>query len=182
MLYEALIDQFEGAVEYNEAGKTPYTPLKVVGIAYQLIFNTGMFNDDCKLWKQQDPDNNTRTEFNFFFATANQELRKSQATTAGSGYHAANYVDHQAANRVYRQETINTIANLDTATVSDRASVVTVTVTNSNLASALTLSNSKLVTALQDVARLTGTIAELRQKLENTNTATRPEVGWSKSH
>ena len=45
---EELIDQVEGAVEYATAGNTPYTPLQVVGIAYQLIFQTGMFTDDCK--------------------------------------------------------------------------------------------------------------------------------------
>ena len=44
---EALIDQVKGAVKYAVARNTPYIPLKVVGIAYQLIFQTGMFNDDC---------------------------------------------------------------------------------------------------------------------------------------
>ena len=141
-----------------------------------------MFNDDCKLWKRRDPADKTWTKFKTFFATTHQELRESQATTAGPDCHAANHVDHQAANHIYRQETLNAIVNLATATASDRASVATLTNTNSTLAATLTMRNSKLVTALQDVAYLTGTIAELRQNLGNPNTVTAPEVGWAKHH
>ena len=100
-------------------------------------------------------------QIQFFFATAHQELRDSQATIAGAGYHAANLVYHQAANQVYLQETFDAIAKLDTATASNRASVATLTATNGNLTAALTLGNNKLVTPLQDIACLTGTIAEL---------------------
>ena len=85
-------------VDYTAAGNTPYTPLQVVGIAYQLIFQTGMFTNDCKHWKRQDPADKNWTEFKIFFANADQELRKSQDTTAGAGYHAANFFDHQVAN------------------------------------------------------------------------------------
>ena len=46
---EALINQVKGAVEYATARNTPYTLLQVVGIAYQFIFQTGLFNDNCKL-------------------------------------------------------------------------------------------------------------------------------------
>ena len=35
---KALISQFKGAVKYASYGNTPYTPLQVFSIAYQLIF------------------------------------------------------------------------------------------------------------------------------------------------
>ena len=98
---KALIDQVEGAVDYTMAGNTSYTPLQAAGIAYQLIFQTGMFTDNCKQWKRRDPANKTWTKFKIFFATDHQELRKLQATTVGAGYHATNLVDHQDANQVY---------------------------------------------------------------------------------
>ena len=141
-----------------------------------------MFNDDCKLWKRRDPADKTWTKFKTFFATALQELWESQATTAGANYHAANHVDQQAANHVYRQETVDAISNLAIATASNHVLVATLTATNSTLAAALAMINSKLVTALQDFSRLTGTIAELRRKLEYPNTETTPEVGWAKRH
>ena len=143
-----------------------------------------MFTNDRKQWKRRNPADKNWTEFKIFFATSHQELRESQATTTGAGYHAVNLVYHQSSNQVYKKETADAIANLATATASNRASVATLTNTNHNLAAAitLTLSNNKLVTALQDVARLTGTISELRRKKGYQSTATVPEVGWSKIH
>ena len=47
--FETLIDQVENAVDYASAGDTPYTPAQVVGIAFQLVFQTSLFNYDCKL-------------------------------------------------------------------------------------------------------------------------------------
>ena len=140
------------------AGNTPYTLLQVIGINSQFIFQTGLFNDDCKLWKQRDPDNKTWTQFKTFFSTSHQELRKLQATPKGVSYHSANHVGQHAANHVYQQETVDDISNLSTSTAIDCASVASITSTNSNLAAALMLSNSKLFTTLQDVALLTGTI------------------------
>ena len=55
-LFETLIDLVENAVDYVYAGDTPYTPAQVVGIAFQLMFQTGLFNDDCKLWRRQPAD------------------------------------------------------------------------------------------------------------------------------
>ena len=44
--FETLIYQVEDAVDYASAGDTPYTPALVVGIAFQLVFQTGLFNDN----------------------------------------------------------------------------------------------------------------------------------------
>ena len=38
-----LFEQVNDAVEYAAAGNTPYTLLQIVTIAYQLVFNTGVF-------------------------------------------------------------------------------------------------------------------------------------------
>ena len=141
-----------------------------------------MFNYDYKLWKRRDPSDKTWTQFKNVFATTHQELSESQATTTGAGYHAANHVDQHSANHVYRQETVDVIANLATATARYCASIETHTAINSTLAAVLTLRNRKLVIALQDVSCLTGTIAELRRKLGYTNPANAPEVGWAKCH
>ena len=44
--FETLIDQVKIAVDYASAGDTPYTPAQVAGIAFQLVFQTGLFNND----------------------------------------------------------------------------------------------------------------------------------------
>ena len=71
---KALINQVEGTIKYAAAGNTLYTLLQVVGIAYQLIFQTGMFTNNCKQWKRRDPANKNWTKFKIFFATAHQEF------------------------------------------------------------------------------------------------------------
>ena len=65
--------------------------------------------------------------------------------------------------QLYQQETVNVIANLATATASDRATVATLTATNSTLTSALTACQLQLVEALQDVFKLTTVIPDLNK-------------------
>lgn len=48
---EVLFQQIEDAIEFASAGQAPYSPQQVLNIAYQLIFRTGLFADDCKVWK-----------------------------------------------------------------------------------------------------------------------------------
>ena len=93
----------------------------------------------------------TWTGFKTFFATAHNEWRESQSTTAGSEFHSANHVQEQAATQLYQQETVDTISNLATATANDCATVATLTATNITLTSALTACQIQLVEALQDV-------------------------------
>ena len=65
--FETLTDEVENAVDYASAGDTPYTPSQVVGIAFQLVFKTDLFNDDCKLWQRQPADVKNWTRFKEFF-------------------------------------------------------------------------------------------------------------------
>ena len=74
--------------------------------------------------------------------------------------------------QLYQQETVDAIANLATATASNRSTVATLTSTNRTLTLALTACQIQLVEALQDVAKLTTAISDLYKnpsaKLSNT--------------
>ena len=74
---ETLIDQVEDALEYAAVGKDPYTPRQIVNIAYTLLFNTGVYHDDCKTWRQKSIAEQTWEAFKTFFTKANQDLRAS---------------------------------------------------------------------------------------------------------
>jgi hypothetical protein len=50
---KVICQQIEDAIEFAAAGQTPYSPEQLLNIAYQLIFCTGIFSDDCKIWKCQ---------------------------------------------------------------------------------------------------------------------------------
>ena len=161
---ETLIDQVENAVDYASAGVTPYTPAQVVGIHFQLVFQTGIFNDDCKLWRRKPADIKTRNQFKEIFATSHQEWRKSQTTTAGAVFQSGKHT-YQSANHDYQNETVEAIANLVMATASDSASVAAITATNSKLTADCTATHSQLLITPQDLAKLHVTVANLRKQL-----------------
>ena len=48
LLIENIFEQVNDTVEYLAAGNTPFTPLKIVTTAYQIIFNTGVFGTEFK--------------------------------------------------------------------------------------------------------------------------------------
>jgi hypothetical protein len=97
---EILYKQIEDAIDFTTAGQTPYSTQQVLSIAFQLVFRTGTFVDDCKIWKRQ--------------ATAYKTWPQLKLDAAGfstqdiPGYH---------------EDTIGAIANLATATAANRTAV-----------------------------------------------------------
>ena len=169
---KTLFDQVENAVDFAAAGNTPYSPKQVVATAYQLIFATGVFLEDCKVWKRQLEAYKTWEHFKVYFALSHRELRETKVTSAGAGY--------QSANSVYQQETVDAIANLATATAADRQTVATLSATNSTLTVELTSVNRKLVTALADIAKLTLQVADLKAKTGTSGGVLEPKhYCWS---
>jgi hypothetical protein len=148
---ETLFRQVENAVDYAAAGGTPYSPAQVLTIAYQIIFQTGIFADDCREWKRRDAAYKTWPQFKTDFTRAHQEYRESQVTTPG----ASGFLADENSSLSDQQETIDAIANLATATAADRTAVANLTTTVSDLTTALAKSNSKLVSALERITALT---------------------------
>jgi hypothetical protein len=56
---ETIFDQIEHGIDYVAAGLLPYTPKQVTNNAFQLMRATGMFVEDCKLWKSRNGANKT---------------------------------------------------------------------------------------------------------------------------
>jgi len=152
---ETLFEKIESAVEYAAAGNTPYTPQQVLVTALQLVFQTGIYADGCKEWKRKPVADKTWIAFKVFFANANQEYRESHATTTGKAFQAKTQGHFQ-------QDTIDAIANLETATVFDRATVATLSHTVDTLTTELQTSNQELVAALKKITIPTNTVEYLK--------------------
>ena len=45
---EILIDQVENAIDYAAVGNNPYTLKQIINVAYNLIFETGVYDNDCR--------------------------------------------------------------------------------------------------------------------------------------
>jgi hypothetical protein len=107
-----MYQQIEDSIEFAAAGQTPYSPEQVLSIAYQLVFRTGIFTDDCKIWKRQAAAYKTWTQFKVDLAVAYQEYNEGlEISPRASGF--------QAEVRNEQHKTIEAIANLATATAED---------------------------------------------------------------
>ena len=124
-----------------------------------------MFAEDYKLWRRRAAGDKNWQQFKTYFIMDHQELRESQKTLQGAGYHATNNTFVQTSDDSdLKQETADAIANLATATAADRATVATLIHTNSKLTQELIIINPKLVIALETNKRLTAKIGSSSTK------------------
>ena len=86
---KSLFDLVEKAFDYSAAVNTPYSPVQVVATAFQLLFATDMFLDDCETWKRNDVDK-TWTNFKTYFSLDHHKFCETCTTTTSSGFAAAN--------------------------------------------------------------------------------------------
>jgi hypothetical protein len=131
-----------------------------------------MFTDACHDWRRRPIIEQTWATFKVDFALAHQELRDSQLTSNQAGYQSAN---NAHASYDIQQETALAIANLATATASNRSTVASLTSTNSSLSTELTQATAKLTAAATELAALKLEIASLRSA---SGTGTRQESSY----
>ena len=123
--FETFTAQIEDSVEYANAGNTPFTAEQVLAIAYNVLFATGAFRDECKEWRKLPPQNRTWPRMKVLFGNAHRDLRREQ-TAAQQGYGTANGV------QIF--EDINeTLGKLAHATLEDRRAMANLTQANVKL-------------------------------------------------
>lgn len=148
---ELLIQQVQDGVDYAAHADCPYSPEQVVTIAYNLVNQTGIFDQDLKDWRARPGHTKTWPDFKVFFIERHQDWYQNRTGRAGQDYGRANMLHDEPT---YDQRTIDAIANLATATASDRATVASLTATIEKLTSDLNDVQSKLVIALETNASL----------------------------
>ena len=87
----------------------------MVSVAYEILFQTCFYADDC-VW-QENPDTDTDKtwpSFKQFFTAASQDLRQSKNITGSSGYHA---LPHDAVDITHTLNTITTVLESDQSTI-----------------------------------------------------------------
>ena len=81
---ETYFDQIEDAVEFAEAGASPFTMVQIITKAFIQMFSTGLFKDECKTWNRLPPVSRDWATFKLIFTAAARELREMQAMRLGS--------------------------------------------------------------------------------------------------
>ena len=137
--FEVLINQIEEGVYYAAEGVTPYTHEHILNIAYNVVFKTGLFEDECKKFKQLPVAQKTWTKLKTDFTESHQELREDHQTIRTAGYGTANGVD------TVDSQTDVALENLAAATTSDRNTIATLTETNAKIVKDITDLIKKLV-------------------------------------
>jgi hypothetical protein len=140
---ETLFQQIQDARAFAVAGRKHYGTAMIVNVAYTLIFSTGLFPDACRAWQSRAIAGKTWAQFKIDFVTAHREFRLTKQTAQQSGFHIANMMIKQGRDESM-QETVDEIAQLETATASDRGTVATLTTTNAKLANQLEAAHAAL--------------------------------------
>ena len=109
-----------------------------------------------RTWKKRTALTRTYVLFKAFLITAHQEWHEEQLAASALGYGQANLAAAATTERdeELRQDTVEAIANLATATASDRAANQMQTAMIQSLTAQLAEANRKLVDALQRLAVL----------------------------
>jgi hypothetical protein len=155
---ETLFQQIQDARAFAVAGGQPYGAAMIVNVAYTLVFNTGLFPDACRAWQSGAIAEKTCLQFKLDFATVHCEFRLTNQNAHQSGFHSANTMIEQGCDESM-QDTVHAIAQLATATASDRGTAATLTTTNVNLA-------TQLEAAHAQIAQLKNEIATLKNKIK----------------
>ena len=120
---ELYFDQVEDAVEFAEAGHSPFTTTQIVTKAFIQMFATGLYKDECRDWNKLTVPARTWPAFKAIFLAANKEIREMQALTGNQGY--ANNVTHDLF-----EQTANALTRIVDSTATDREEVANLVINN----------------------------------------------------
>ena len=127
---ESLYKQIDSAVAFAASTNNDYTAKHMVNVAYDILFQTGIHTDDCKLQRKNPDNDKTWPNFKQFFTTVRQYLRQSKTTTGLAGYHALPY---DVVDIAYMLNTITTTMK------SNQSTITQMTIHNHHLTSRLNL-------------------------------------------
>ena len=153
---EILFRQIDDGVSMAARAQRPFSPEQILGLAVQLVTATQLFRDDMKIWKKKPAHDKTYVLFKVFLVTCHQEWHEEQLAASTLGYGQANLAAAAITERdeELRQDTVDAIANLATATASDRAANSMQTALIQSLHAQLAEANRKLVDALERLSVL----------------------------
>jgi hypothetical protein len=143
-----------------------------------MVFNTGLFPDACRAWQSRAIAGRTWAQFKLDFATAHQEFPLANQTAQQSGFHSANMMIEQGREETMKY-TVYAIAQLATATASDRGTVATLTTNNAKLATQLEAAQAQIAQLKYEIAALKNNIKPAWQGQRPIKTTNNDSYCWS---
>jgi hypothetical protein len=175
---ESLFQKIQDAQAFAVAHGQPYGALMIVNVAYTLVFNTGLFPDACRAWQSRAIAAKTWAQFKIDFATAHRESRQTNQTAHQYGFHSASMMIEQGRDDSM-QETSESIAQLATATASNRGTVATLTTTNAKVANQLEAAHDLIAQLKNEITTLKSKIKPAWQGHQPAKTTKNDSYCWS---
>jgi hypothetical protein len=175
---ETLFQQIKDARAFAVTGGQPYSNAMIINVAYTLIFYTGLFPDALRAWQSRAVAGKTWPQLKIDFATAHRELRLTNQTAQQSGFHSA-YMMIEQGRTESMQDTAEAIAQLATATASDRSTMATLTTPNAKLATQLEAANALIAQLKNEIATLKNKIKPAWQGQRPVRTTNNDSYCWS---
>jgi hypothetical protein len=175
---ETPFQQIQDARAFAVAGGHPYGAAMIVNVAYTLVFNTGLFPDACRAWQSRAIAGKMWAQFKLDFATVHCEFRLTNQTAQQSGFHSANMMIKQGRGESM-QDTVDVIAQLATATASDRETVAKLTTANAKLATQLEAAHAQIAQLKNEIATLKNKIKPAWQGQRPVKTTNTDSYWWS---
>jgi hypothetical protein len=175
---ETLFQQIQDARSFAIAGGQPYGNAMIINVAYALVFKTGLFLDECRAWQSRAIAGKTWAQLKIDLATAHREFRLTNQTAQQSGFHSGNMMIEQHSPESMN-ETAEAIAQLATATASDRSIVAKLTTTNAKLASQPEAANELIAQLKNEIAMLKNKIKPAWQGQRSVRTTNNDSYCWS---
>jgi F0F1-type ATP synthase delta subunit len=120
----------------------------------------------------------TWAQFKLDFATAHHEFHLTNQTAQQSGFHSVNVMIEQGREETI-QDTVDAIAQLATATASDRGTVATLTTTNAKPSTQLEAVQAQIAQLKNEIATLRNKIKPAWQGQRPINTTNNDSYCWS---
>ena len=123
---DTLFKQIEAAVEFAATGNAPFTA-QVVNKAFLLIFATGAYEDECKIWKRKTLATQTWNAFKIDFMRAHKnrrELQKLQQQGSPAHLFGANIMDDTSHQGTASLTEPSTITNSSYSSTSDKIDAI----------------------------------------------------------
>ena len=155
--FELFVKQIEDAVRLADAAGKPYLPEQVEQIGYMLLERTGVFTDECKLWRRRAVANKNWNQMKLYFSEAHRDLIEAGQTAGESGYdNTANLIPPVTPTEedAFQRDTAMALSNLAAATEADRSTLQEMAAANSALTNQLAAVTASLQQALTELAKL----------------------------
>jgi hypothetical protein len=193
LIIESFDDAYFNALSDEIVGYANCTSLQLLThllTYYAMIAPTELTQNSERLNTPYDPNwawqaraiaGKTWAQFKLDIATAHREFRLTNQTAHQSGFHSANMMIEQGRDESM-QDSVDAIAQLATATASDRGTVATLTTTNAKIATQLEAAHAQIAQLKNEIGTLKNTIKPAWQGQQPVKTTNNDNYCWSRGY